>query len=331
MNTIDFSAFDNPKELRAALKDVGTSDVVNSGWIEPVKRDVAQNVMDSILREDIPRLNIPKGSGDNANQAFLWDCWTLAFPKGWAGVRQITGSCVGAGGGNALFSLAAADVVKRQDRERAVVPFWLFPYGISRMLGGLNDRGDGSWGTPFAEACRRFGHMPADTEGLPKYVTQDGYVWGKETELDWSQGKKIGEKWLSAAKPFLVKSTALCRSTDDVRAALQNYYSITCASDWGGLMNPPIKDGVSLNRHYTTWHHQMSVQGWMDHPRLGELFFIKNQWGASHTKDPATGFSDGFWINKADMQYIVNQNEVFAFSQFDGFPSLEEPLDFSAF
>jgi hypothetical protein len=330
---LNFSAFDSPATRNAAIADAAAKDEVNCGWLPPEKRDRYQEAMDAVIRETIPRYTPLKGSvNENATKVCLWECWEAAYPKGWGlGVHQITGSCVGAGGGNMLFSLACADVVKRRDPERVVVPFWLLPYGISRMLAGLNDRGDGSWGTTFAKAVKEYGHMPADLDGLPKWKEQDGYVWGQGAELDWSQGKKIPRQWLDTARPHLVKSAALCKSTDDVREALKNYYAVTCASNWGGLMRPPVKDGVLLNRRATTWNHQMSVQGWWDHPRLGELFHIKNQWGDCHGADPGGAPPGGFWVGKKDMQDIVSQDEVFAFSQFDGFPALTVPLDFSAF
>lgn len=335
MAKIVFSAFDDPAERLGAVGAAGPKDRVFAGWIAPEDRDAAQTAIDGIIRQTIPDFAaFARGRSplENATEAKLWDCWAAAFPNGWPGIRQITGSCVGAGGGNALFSLACCDVVKRRDPERAVVPFWLLPYGLSRMLAGLNSRGDGSWGTTFAKAVREYGHIPADAEGLPPFSDSDGFTWGGNAELDWSQGKRIAEKWLGQARPHLVKTTALCRSTDDVRDALKSYYAVTCASNWGGLMRPPVTDGVLLNRRATTWLHQMSVQGWMDHPRLGELFYVLNQWGkGTHGRCPTGAPPGGFWVGKRDMQDIVSQNEVFAFSQFDGFPAPAVPLDFGAF
>jgi hypothetical protein len=332
---LNFSAFSesDPDIRNEALAEAGPKDAVFAGWIPPDDRDRTQQTIDALIRETIPAFAAPRGGvNEDATKACLWDCWAAAYPKGWGvGVHQITGSCVGAGGGNALFSLACADVVKRRDAERVVVPFWLLPYGVSRMLAGLNSRGDGSWGTTFARAVKEFGHLPADADGLPPWQDKDGLVWGQNAELDWSVGKKIPAKYLDAARPHLVKSTALCRSTDDVREALKNFYAVTCASNWGGLMRPPVQDGVLLNRRATTWNHQMSVQAWWDHPRLGELFHVKNQWGDCHGPDPAGAPPGGFWVAKKDMADIVSQDETFAFSQFAGFPALVEPLDFNAF
>lgn len=339
MAELNFSAFDESDipQRNAQIAGAGPNDAVNAGWIPPDQRDADATAAHTLAVATTPPLMIAGlSANENATSAYLWNCWKAARPQGWSGVHQITGSCVGAGGGNALFSLAAADVVKRRDPERALVPFWLLPYGISRMLGGLHSRGDGSFGSTFAQAVRQYGHIPADEPGLPAFKDTDGLIWGQSAELDWSQGRKIPEQYLTAAKPHLVQSTALCRTTDDVRDAIKNYYAVTIASNWGGQMRPSVKGSGAnarlVNRRATTWNHQMSVQGWEDNPELGELFYILNQWGLeTHGRCPSGAPPGGFWINKSDLQYIVNQGETFAFSQFAGFPAIDAPLDFSAF
>lgn len=335
MSSLSFAAFPDAAARNAAIAAAGPGDVVESGWVPPADRDAAGDAAHAAVMATTPRLLIAGRSvNEDATKACLWDCWQPALKKPYVGIHQITGSCVGAGGGNALFSLAAADKVKRKDRERATVPFWLLPYGISRMVSGMNNRGDGSTGSGFAKAVREYGHIPADADGLPPFTDTDGYVWGSAAEYQWSVGRSIPAKYLDMAKPHLVKSTAQCRSTDDVRDALKNFYAVTCASNWGGQMrcqtagDPP----VLLNRRSGTWNHQMSVQGWWDHPSLGELFFILNQWGLdAHGRCPSGAPAGGFWVKKGDMADIVSQGETFAFSQFDGFPAVDEPLDFSAF
>ena len=110
------------------------------------------------------------------------------------------------------------------------------------------------------------------------------------------------------------------RTTDDVRDALVNKYGVTCASNWGGQMSPGVTSGVLLNRRVTTWNHQMSVSAYWDHPNLGEIFWIQNSWGwLCHGICPSGAPGGGFWVRKADMQYICDQQEVFAYSAFDGF------------
>jgi hypothetical protein len=337
MAVLDFSAFgDDAAARNAAFAAAGPQDEIDGGWIPPDRRDADHTAAAAAIQMQTPPMFIA-GRSVNANvtKACLWDTWEVAFKKKWYGVRQYTGSCVGAAGGNMLFSLAAADIVKRRDPGRQVVPFWLLPYGISRMLAGFTRRGEGSSGTTFAKAVGEYGHLDAEAAGLPRFNTEDGYGWGSAVELDWSVGRNIESSYLTAAKNNLVRSRALCRSTDDVRDALQNYYAITCASDWGGAARPPVKGTqfpVLLNKRTTTWQHQMSVQAWWDHPELGEIFYLLNQWGLDfHGRCPSGAPPGGFWIAKPDMAYIVRQQETYAFSELDDFPAVEVPLDFSAF
>lgn len=340
---LDFSSFPSPAEVQKGIDErnaaiaqaVDDKRAVMSGWIPPHLRTAQQNLADRAAMAGVPRFKlVGKSVNENVTRAGLWDCWKPALGRDYLGVHQITGSCVGAGGGNVLFSLAAADKVKRKDHSHVSIPFWLLPYGISRMLGGMNDRGEGSFGSTFGQAAGEYGHTLADEEGLPEYQEGDGIVWGGKAELDWSQGKKIPRKWLDKAKPHLVRSRAVARSTDDLRQAMQNYFPATAASDWGGLMQCPVKGepGVLLNRRSGTWMHQMAFLGFWDHPSLGLLFFLMNQWGRrAHGICPSGAPPGGFWIVEKDADYIIRQREVIIFSQFDDFPAVDEPLDFGSF
>lgn len=337
MSELDFSAFgDDTAQRNRTIAALDAGDVLASGWIPPDDRTREESDAHGAVIASTPTLNVV-GSSVNADatKVFLWDCWEKALGRKYLGTHQLTGSCVGAGGGNALFSLAAADKIRRGDRERAVIPFWLYPYGISRQLAGMRGRGEGSLGSTFAQAVREYGHVPADGAGLPAFKESDGIVWGSSAEYEWSDGRRAGEDLRTEAKPHLVKSTALCRSPDDVREAIKNYYPVVHASNWGGLMQCPVKgtsEPVLLSRRATTWNHQMSVHGWQDHPEHGEIFYVLNQWGLDvHGTCPSGAPRGGFWIKRADMADIVSQGETFALSQFDGFPAVDVPLDFSAF
>ena len=330
---LDFSLLpvDDPQAMASAVDSLGPSDPLLCGWIPPIERDSGADRDNEAWAASLPRFQIiGRSSNENASKVYLWDAWKRAYPQGYPGIRQVTGSCVGAGGGNALFTLACCDVVVRRDPERVEVPNWLLPYGKSREFAGLRGRGEGSWGTTFARAVREVGHTPATLEGLPTFRSDNGLVWGREAELQWSDGASIPEQWLTRARPHLVRTTARCDSTDDVRAAIINGYPLTCASNWGGLMQCPVVHDRLLNRRRGTWMHQMSIIGWEDHSRLGEIFYVMNQWGqAAHGACPSGAPRGGFWVGRQDMADIVSQREVFAFSEFQGFPAAPPELDFS--
>jgi hypothetical protein len=186
----------------------------------------------------------------------------------------------------------------------------------------MRGEGEGSFGAAFAKAAKEDGTLDALAEGLPRFKNSDGLIWGSATEMKWSAGDRIAEAFLSESRVHIVKTTAPCKTAEDVKAAITNGYAVTCASNWGGQMECPIVEGVLLNKRVTSWGHQMSVQGFFNHKSLGPLYLIKNTWGDAHGGPCPTGAPSGsFWIKEADMQWICNTGEVFAFSQFEGFPS----------
>ena len=267
------------------------------------------------------------GYEEDKKQAFLWDFSLQANAgKHFLTFRQETGSCVGNGLGQAIWYLSAVEVFRLKDPEQVLLPFWLLPYGKSRQIAGMRGQGEGSFGSAAAEAMRTEGILAADSEGLPPYTTNDGICFGAKTEMTWSDGAKIPEKFLTESRKHLVKTTSKVRNAREAKAALKNYYPLTCASNFGtAQMNPPMvgSPGVKIAKRTDTWGHQMCCIGWMEHEQFGDLFYILNSWGPdAHGTDP-TNFNEppgGFWITSESMDFMC-KDEVFAFSQFDGFPA----------
>ena len=302
-----------------------TAQVWGFGWIPLDDRTQEESrLADETIRE-MPRFEISGRKSDDPKKAVLWDCSKkINNGQHFRTFYQKTGSCVGNGGGQATWYLSAAEVVRLRDPEQVILPFYLLPYGRSRFHAGMRGRGDGSFGSAFAKAIRTEGILPATTDGLPKWTDQGGITWGSSVEYEWSDGAAIPSKWMEQSKKHLVKTTAQLRSADDAREALRNYYPCTIASDWGGQMRPTQQGepAVLLNRRTTTWMHQMSLQGWWDHPTLGEIFYILNSWGVdAHGQPPDDAPPGGFWVKKSEMESIIRQGDSFAFSQFDGFPA----------
>lgn len=329
MATLNFDAFAPTVGTPAA--DLGPSDVLESGWVDPNSRGDFAVVHADALRL-MPRFQIA-GTGPRDNgEALLWDATLKANGgKHTSTFYQQTGSCVGNGVGQVLWRLIAVEVVRLRDPEKFILPFWLLNYGKGRQRAGMRGRGEGSFGSASAEAARLDGFIPFDLQGLPQPTDgPQGLTWGRDAELEWSDGAAIKSTWLEKARKHLVRTVAQVKSADDVREAIRNYYPVTIASDWGGMMQCRVEEGHLMNRRTTTWMHQMSVHAWKDHPRLGEIFYVLNSWGPTvHGTDPAGGQPGGFWVKRSDMDYIARQGDSFAFSQFDGFPAQE--LDFSAF
>jgi hypothetical protein len=315
---------------RLFLNDgIDTQAAWNFGWIPPDQRTPEERLAHDTAMASMPEFKL-LGSSNDEEKVFIWECWkhplVIAATNGkvFPGFHQLTGSCVGNGGGNTVFSLEAVEVVRLGDQEEALVPFWPLPYGKSRELGGMNGQGEGSLGSTFAQAMREYGTVAAQEEGLPQYTDSDGISYTKAIEMKWSDGRAIPQEWLEKSRNHLVKTTAPCRSADDLRDALRNYYPCSFAGDWGGLMQCPVTGNppVLLNRHSGSWGHQQSAHGWWNHPELGEIFYIMNQWGQdAHGRCPTGAPPGGYWIKKADADYQCRNGEVFAFSQFSGFPA----------
>lgn len=290
---------------------------------DPARDDVAEQ-QHGIAVASMPRFQIT-GTYKDREKSFLWDYAKKANNgQHFLAFRQVTGSCVGNGLGQAIWYLSAMEVERLGDPEQVLLPFYLLPYGRSRFYGGLRGRGEGSFGSAAARAAREDGILPFDVDGLPKPDMSDGITWGRAAELEWSDGAAIAPRWLERSRKHLIRSTAQIRNADEAAEALFNCYPLTIASDWGGQMRPQVKDGVLLNRRVTTWMHQMCVIGVWQHPVLGLIFYVLNSWGPNtHGICPSGAPPGGFWITKADMDYICRQMEAFVLSQFNGFPAME--------
>lgn len=308
----------------------GGGEVWSFGWIPPESRTQTQEAAAHAAVALMPRFTIsgsPSARADDPKRVQLFDLWkhpTVVAANGYefTGVHQITGSCVGAGGGNCWFTLACVDAVKRGDPETPLVPFWLLPYGRSRYYLGDRSPGEGSTGSTFARAAREDGVIPANASGLPTFTRDDGFVWGRTAELKWSDGDNPDTmRLLPESRKFLVKTTAQCRDSGDVREAIVNGYPCTAASMYAHRPRVEGDPPVLLGRRSGSWAHQMSILGWWEHPQLGQLFYLMNQWGMdAHGRDPAGGAPGGVWITAADVDWIC-RDEVYAFSQFAGFPA----------
>ena len=111
-----------------------------------------------------------------------------------------------------------------------------------------------------------------------------------------------------------------------MRQAILNYYPCTDASP--KFVNQPRMQGsqspAAVGRLDSDGGHQTSILGWWNHPELGELFWYMNQWPRSmYPADPGGGPAGGCWITSLAMDWICRNGEVYAFSQFQGFPAQE--------
>lgn len=304
------------------------------GWIRPEDRTPSQWDAHDDAIDQMPHTFSIVGHSDNGPYVNLMELWShtqvvqklgFAFP----GVRQVTGSCVGAGGGNVLFSLVGVEILKMGDSEELIVPFWLYPYGKSRELLGDKSEGEGSLGSTFAQACKQFGVFGNHESGLPTPQNSDGLVWGRESEMKWSNGFAAPRQWVDLAKRFLVQTVTPLKSSQEAAAALKNGYPVTFASN--NYMTPGAErvqgsgeNAACVGALTTYGPHQTSLQAVWDHPSLGTLFWNENQWARNTYKAcPKVGRSSGCWMTARDLDNAIRSlsAEVFAFSQYQGYPA----------
>ena len=241
---------------------------------------------------------------------------------------QKTGSCVGHGALAVMATLQAVEIItQRQTFEEWRIPFILYNYGQSRKRGGLNGEGEGSFGSSMAESLNEDGCPPLDPSYPQPIKQQDGsWTFGAEAEMDWSNGNKPPIDLSGSAKSFKVKSTSKLKNSDEVKQALSNGYPVTIASSWWGFSDLKVKPSgtpaIQLASRSQSWGHQQSCLGFTTHPDFGLIFLIQNSWGNAHGT-PLGNFGEpkgSYWIKAKDMDRICLE-EVFSFSNFDGYPA----------
>lgn len=264
------------------------------------------------------------------------------FPRVW----QLTGSCVRQGGYHALTNRAGVEVCLLPQAERfAPVDTWL-AYAASRARFNGGDReGEGSTGDGMALELGRVGAIPLDHPLAAKYADcGDVIVYDRAVEFNQSSIRNYTQEYLQVAKKFTVQRQTV-RSASEAVAELNKGRPLTWAGTWGGLMNCPVEEGLLLNRHAGTWNHQQECPGYWDHPKLGLLFFIQNNWfmptndckveysgrNISRVVKPGKCVSvhgttanyneppGGYWIREKDMDFQCRSGEVRSLSGFNGF------------
>ena len=294
------------------------------GWIPPEARTDEVKAAHAEAVAEMPTWELV-GDDWGVEKAFFWEISKRAnggnhLPT----LYQKTGSCVGNGEWCVAMHLSAFEIVRLGQQEELKTIFMPYHYGRGRYHSGFRGRGEGSIGSGQAKAVREDGVIANDFAGLPQPEDQGGLTWGASVEMEWSAGDRIAAQYLAEGRKHPIKSTAQVNNAADVKAAICNGYPVTIASNWGGQMNPPVKDGVRLNSRVTRWNHQMAIIGYWKHPSHGDIFYIQNSWGRNaHPACPSGAPPGGFWVKASEVDYITSQDDSFAHSDIQGFPRRE--------
>lgn len=293
------------------------------GWIAPERREPFQWDALEAAEKTLSEFKLEGKTDPTVTKVDLTEIWghpdgVAALGFKYPGTHQLTGSCVGSGGGNTIFTLAALEVLRLNDPEQIFLPWWLYTYGRSR---GNSGPGDGSLESTWAQAAQNDGVINANEPGLglpkPDRIGELGYSYTESLEYKWSAGSRSPCKdLLEKGRKHLIKKVGIMRSADDVREAICNLYPVGEGSMYG-YTDWVDADGLSLGKRGPRWSHKMCVLGWQLHPKHGELFKIVNQWAGAST---SSGKFNYVWVPKADIDWIC-RDECRCYSQFDGFPA----------
>jgi hypothetical protein len=231
-------------------------------------------------------------------------------------------NCVGAGGGNMLRVLARVEI-DQGDPEEYQELWWPYTYGQSRHRAGMRSEGEGSLGSTWAQAITQDGIFSVqEATGLPQFRDADGWLQlSKQEELKWSAGGWSKSQYGQLALKHPVGAYAQIKNSDEGKAAIVNGYPLTCASNFG-TRGPRLTGDPAVNvaEWDDTWPHQMSVNECWDHPTLGLIFRIQNNWGPGAHPAPTQGEPPGgFYVLAKTFDRICQGREVYAFSKFKGF------------
>ena len=309
---------------------IGSQPIKMFGWVPPELRTPDQERKHMQLVGAMPAFSIAGAYRvDNRKVALYEARKTIAAAAQPPYIKQLTGSCVGCGGMNAVLTLRDVEIALKGENERPEMLWWPYTYGESRQIAGMSGQGEGSFGSAWAEAAKTKGMFSSSVDGLPQYRMDDGwYVLTREIELKWSDGQQAPAKYDALAKEHLVQTAAPCRSPEDVAAALQNGYPCSIASMFG-TRGPKVmgEPQVAVAEWDDQWAHQQFIDAWWDHPQLGELFRIGNNWGNVHGPQPDGSPLGGYWIRKSVLQRLCSDRgtEIYAFSGLNGFPARQLP------
>lgn len=293
------------------------------GWVPVKERSLKLQKLHFKLIDEMPHFFIANQTmASNGQRLVLWDCAKKLFGKHIPTLYQSIGSCVSQGATNAVSYVSLAEAVLQGQREKFIQTYAPYIYGRCRYHAGIRGKGDGSSGSGAAKAAMADGVLRIDFPGLTGFkYSSDGrtLIWDGDTEYQWSDGAKIGQKYLDEGRVHLIKSTALCSTYEQARDAILNGYAVTVASGRGFTRNE-VKQGKLWGLPYGGWNHQMSFIGVDDDSQRPGLYCL-NSWGAdAHPNPPDDAPPGGFWVDAEVVNKMFSERDSFVFSQFDGFP-----------
>lgn len=236
----------------------------------------------------------------------------------WWTNNQTIGDCVSHGMAGAVRTLTCVEIALYGEREKWVADVATEPiYAGSRVEVGKGQlgSGDGSLGSWAAEWVRDWGILLRQRYGEYDLTTYSGSK-AKEWGMPRAGCPDILEP---IAREHPVRTISLVTSYEQARDAIANGYPITVASMQGFNTT---RDSEGFLSPSGQWAHQMFISAVDDeYKRPGCL--IENSWGTSWVNGPTrlNQPPGSFWVDADVVDGMLRQDDSWAISQFEGFPS----------
>lgn len=315
------------------------------GWIEPSQRTVDQTAAHQLALASMPNFALAPVVTAGPVKVDLTQFWKdpdVVVDVGFefTGFHQLTGSCVGASAGNAIFTLAAIQRKLAENPTKAFLPWWPFPYGRTRYNEGDRGQGEGAVDSIMGQTLIKEGVFAATESGLPQFKTDDGLYLTTNLEYQWSDGNSSTvTKWLPTAKVHPLGAAAALYSTQDIKTAILNGYPVLdgCSMFIGNGRVVGSGDTAYVRGQYDgRGGHSTCIKGYWDHPNDGPLFLYSNQWPTNtYPKDPAGAGRCCVWMTEAELgklfsRYGGDGGETMALSHLNWFPAqVDKILDWA--
>lgn len=231
-----------------------------------------------------------------------------------------TGSCVSFGATRALGVTAACDIYIRNEQERYKLLFNPNAiYGIIRTdhLG----RWDGANGWMAAESLKKYGVLHQRVYGdidLTNSTDKDARRWA---------ATGLPQELYEYAKEHQVIASAVVKTVDEVKAAVQNGYGvILCAN----VSYHSVRDDQGFARRTPEgWAHCLALVGYRGPNSGREGFCIANSWGGPEGRWisgpiwPEDQPFGSFWITPENLQVHLKSGDCYAIAGYNGFKRRE--------
>ena len=295
----------------------------NFGWTPPDPAETAAYVQamgnDAYVRTAAPHLF----DASNDQEVFLYRALEKVRPGFYPLNQGNLGSCVSFGWGICCDTLLAIDVGLGKSGEFYEAAEESI-YGLARneAFGRIShSRSAGASGVGAAKGVSNYGviyRKKYDSFGfdLSKYDIPLCANWGAEGNGGSKDG--LNGPFDREAKQHPIKTTALVRTVDELKAALQNGYPVAICSGQG-FSSVRDKDGFA--RASGSWSHCLACLGYRDGGRPG--FLIVNSWGHNWNSGPKyKDQPDGsFYAEPSVVASMLRGNDSFALSGETGFPA----------